>query len=509
MPSAPASRSLTALDPSSGASTVPPPRRKWLTRIGLPAAILLITLALVAYAARDVLLPARSVQVVRVVSKSIETSLVSSQASTPAGSVVVQAPGWVEPDPFPIFASALTSGTVNDVLVLEGQSLKKNDVVARMVPDDARLAAARAQAELDLRHADLTAAQTEWDNPVDRNRAVAVAEAMLLEGRAELAQIDAQIVEQRAKLAEAEVNYARLKNLSANAAIALEVDQARFRLDAQKAAVDSVRTLRGIADAKIKRYEAELTAAKENLRLRIAERKALDTAKASVADGEAALKEAELRLTRMEVLAPADGIVMTRLASPGSKLMTEGGEEMSAHVVHLYDPRKLQVRADVPLGDAAKVGVGQQAQIVVDVLPDRTFTGRITRVVHQADIGKNTLQVKVAIEDPTSDLKPEMLARVKFYARQQAETPGSEPVKQTVLRAFAPQKLLQNAKNDQADIWLIAPDGRTATKRTLRLGRATQDGWIEVVEGLNPGDALILDPPDNLREGERVVIASQ
>ena len=68
--------------------------------------------------------------------------------------------------------------------------------------------------------------------------------------------------------------------------------------------------------------------------------------------------------------------------------------------MRLYDPKRLQVRVDVPLADAAKVRVGQQAKVVVGVLPDRTFDGEVTRVVHEADIQRNTLQVKVAHHRP-------------------------------------------------------------------------------------------------------------
>ena len=72
----------------------------------------------------------------------------------------------------------------------------------------------------------------------------------------------------------------------------------------------------------------------------------------------------------------------------------------SAQAVRLYDPARLQVHVDVPLADAGKVSVGQRANIVVGVLPDRTFEGEIARIVPQADIRRNTLQVKVRIADP-------------------------------------------------------------------------------------------------------------
>jgi multidrug resistance efflux pump len=102
----------------------------------------------------------------------------------------------------------------------------------------------------------------------------------------------------------------------------------------------------------------------------------------------------------MEIRSPIDGMVMSRLTEPGSKVVVISDNPGSARVLSVYDPRKLQVRVDVPLAETGKVGVGQQADIVVDVLPDRNFSGTVTRVLHEANIQKNTLEVKVAIENP-------------------------------------------------------------------------------------------------------------
>src|SRR5699024_6292989 len=116
---------------------------------------------------------------------------------------------------------------------------------------------------------------------------------------------------------------------------------------------------------------AELTAARENLRLRIEETQALAEAKASFAITRTARDEAALKLERMQIRSPADGVVMQRLVEVGSKLILEMDDPRSAQAVRLYDPEKLQVRVDVPLADAAKVGIGMNAQITVGVLPDR------------------------------------------------------------------------------------------------------------------------------------------
>ena len=77
--------------------TIPPPPRKLLTRLVLPLSILITALILLGYATRDSIYPAIDVHTVRVVSKSL--------TRTP-GTVTIQAPGWVEADPFPYICSS-------------------------------------------------------------------------------------------------------------------------------------------------------------------------------------------------------------------------------------------------------------------------------------------------------------------------------------------------------------------------------------------------------------------
>ena len=104
-----------------------PPARRWKTRVLLPAGIILAVLLLLGYAARESLLPARSVQVIPVVLR--EASADASAVSL--GSV--QAPGWVEADPFSVGASALADGVIREVLVLDGQAVQAGQTIARLI----------------------------------------------------------------------------------------------------------------------------------------------------------------------------------------------------------------------------------------------------------------------------------------------------------------------------------------------------------------------------------------
>jgi RND family efflux transporter MFP subunit len=416
----------------------------------------------------------------------------------------VQAPGWVEADPFPIAVSALADGVVKEVLALEGQTVKVGDVVARLVDEDAKLALARAEAELDDRTARLEAAQRNWDNPVERTRALAAAEGMVAESKADLEKLTAEVAAENAKLGSLQFEAQRAAESFKNqAASEIENVRAQKEFEAQRAVVEATKARRPVLEAQLAQRAAELTAAKENLRLRIEETRELAEAKAQHALAKAARDEAALRLSRMEVRSPADGVVMQRLTQPGNKMVMNMDDPHSAHVVLLYDPMKLQVRTDIPLADAAKVGVGQEAKIVVGVLPDRTFNGRVTRIVNEADIQKNTLQVKVAILDPAPQLKPEMLARVRFTtsANGASTRPASS---QTV---FAPLDVIHRT-GDTAMAWVVDPRRNVATHRTIQLGQTQQDGWVSVISGLSPGDQLIADN-SGLSEGQRIRVRGE
>lgn len=489
---------------------VPVPRRRWKTRVLLPVAVGLGTLGLFAYAAGDLLQPAQPVRVTPVLAKT-------DVQAVAAGAVVVQAPGWVEADPFPTAVSALADGVVEEVLVLEGQRVEAGEVVVRLVSEDAELALQRVVGELGQRKADLEVAravlaeaQQDWDNPIELTRRLETAEAQLAEKRAALKRWPAELEREKAHALYLEAEYERLKPLHAEGqASDIELVKARQAHAAQQAEVEATRLREPILAAQVRTLEAEVQAAREDLRLRIPDTRRLAEARAAVTRAEAALAEsrarraeAALRVERMEVRSPVSGIAMNRIVEPGSKVMLQADNPQSAYVVRLYDPECLQVRVDVPLVDAAKVGVGQQAEVIVDVLPDRVFAGEVTRVVHEADIQKNTLQVKVAIKDPVSDLKPEMLARARFLASPKEH---EADVRRAGQRLFVPRDALVDS-DGQPQLWLADQVDNVARRITVATGPATVDDWIEITEGVRVGDRVILDAPQSLTDGQRIRI---
>lgn len=429
---------------SPGTISVPRPASRLFTRILLPACILLGTLAALGYAARESLRPAIPVRVAPVVLAPTSTTTPPTPgapaASAPAE--IVQAPGWLEADPYPIGVPALAAGVLKDVLVLEGEHVEVGQVVARLVDDDARLAHKRAVAEVARAAAAVGEART----------AVAVEEARTAEA-AELLQ--------------------RVEPLAGSGAFPeSEITQRRLKLLSQRAAVDAARSA-------VAKAESEEAAAR------------------------VAVEEADLALARTQVKSPAAGIVLIRLVEPGQRVMPDANNPFAGVVVRLYDPAHLQIRVDIPLSDAAKVHIGDTVEVSTETLPDRTFKATITRFVHEANLQKNTVQIKAAIADPAPELKPEMLAKARIATHAAGSSKSSANSSSSFPLLLAPRSALIDINNTQAAAWVLDQPTSTIRKHTLTLGRLTTT-TAEVLDGLRPGDRLVLSPSPTLHDGVKV-----
>jgi len=245
------------------------------------------------------------------------------------------------------------------------------------------------------------------------------------------------------------------------------------------------------------------------LRLRVQAMEAAASATAAQVD----LRK--LQLDRCVVRAPSTGVVMARLAVPGMMVGAGDGKP----IVELYDPAQLQVRADVPLADAGRIAIGDRAEISLDVLPGRTLRGEVVRMVHQADIAKNTVQAKVRIDDPAPELKPEMLARVKVFPKARGGSGSSASTGKTGAGAtpsaplsassiWAPAEAVTGSATDATVLTIDAlADGRgQVARRSVVLAGAAIDGWVPVASGLRAGDLLVKDPASAPAPGTRVRI---
>jgi multidrug efflux pump subunit AcrA (membrane-fusion protein) len=171
----------------------------------------------------------------------------------------------------------------------------------------------------------------------------------------------------------------------------------------------------------------------------------------------------------------------------------------------LYDPQQLQIRADVRLEDVPQVQVGQPVQIST-AAAKQPLAGRVLATTSQADIQKNTLSVKVSIDDPPVVIKPEMLAQITFLA---PETPGlKREGEQDPMRMLVPRELVETAEGGST-IWVADSANGVARRRAIQLGRAGTGQLVEVTQGLTALDKLIVGGREGLEDGDRIRVTGE
>jgi RND family efflux transporter MFP subunit len=507
---------LSQLAVPRGASPPAPTggRRALLTRYLLPAGLLLGFAGLLLYALSDSFSPPRPVTVVPVLlGREGDTS---AEPDTP----LFQAAGWVEPRPTPTVVTALAEGVVERLLVVEGQEVKEGQPVALLIAADTRLMVEVAEADLKLREAELagaratlTGARSRLETPLHLQADLAEAEAALARTEADLAQLPFQVRSAEARLEQARFDLAgKQRAVSSIPEVALSRSQAEK--ETAEAALEELKTRQKQLPAQVEALRSRRLALQERLKQKIDETRLAAEADAAVLAALARLKQAtvalqaaQLKLERMTVRAPVAGRVLALVARPGSRLMglIHSSYIDSSTVLTMYDPARLQVRADVRLDDVGKVQPGQKVKVRTAALPDRQLDGEVLFATSTADIQKNTLAVKVAVNDPPGTLKPEMLVQATFLAPLR---PPSGPGEKAAARLLVPRSLVLSAAAGPT-VWLADRATGRARLQALQLGVMGSGELVEVVSGLNSSDKLIVAGREGLKEGQRIVITGE
>lgn len=492
------------------AAVVEGPPRAVISRYLVPGVVLAGFAALTVWAARDSFLPTTPVSVTPVVVARAEVQ----ESGTP----LFQAAGWVEPRPTPIILPALTEGIVQELLVVEGQDVERGDPVAKLIAIDAELelrqsrhALALQQAELQRAQAVETAARQRFNTPVHLETEWAKAEASLLMMEAELAKQPFLIEAATAKAEYARRNY-EIKQTAGTGVAKRSIQQAKSESIAAQSVLEELQSRTLQLERQVRASKKRRDALAKQLELLIDESRdvaesaaEVAIAKARVEQATVTLEQAELRLERMTIRAPVGGRVLALLASPGTHIsaMRAGARSSGSGVIHLYQPHMLQVRADVRLEDVPHVQPGQLVQIETASV-EGLLIGRVLTPTSRANIQKNTLEVKVAVDSPPDTIRPEMLVTATFLAPQRPPVRESEGTPQ---RMLVPRQLVESSGEGDF-LWIAAADS-TARRQPIQLGRAGTEQRVEVTDGIAPTDKLITTGRESLSPGDRIHITGE
>jgi RND family efflux transporter MFP subunit len=285
--------------------------------------------------------------------------------------------------------------------------------------------------------------------------------AALAQAQANLAAARAHLARSEADLHEASIQYERYQKLRAEQFVA------QADLDA--------------AEARWKRAVATVSA---------------DSA--AIRAAAAAVRAAEVALENTNIRAPFDGTVLTKNADVGEIVAPFGSASSArAAVVSIADMSSLEVEADVSESNIQRVKPGQPCEVVLDAYPDTRYSGAVSKIVPTADRAKATVLTKIKFVESDERVLPEMSAKVTFLSKAitKSETGGAKKI------VIPPAAVV--ARENTKLVFVVRND--RAVETAVELGGSV-GAMLEVVRGVSVGDRVVLNPPQKMAAGMKVII---
>jgi RND family efflux transporter MFP subunit len=295
-----------------------------------------------------------------------------------------------------------------------------------------------------------------------------------------MAVVEAPDLDQQVRQAQAAVEQAQADLARANAA--LEQGKANESIAQVTATRWENLVKRGaVSKQDNDQYQAQYQAQAANV-------KALDRA-VDAAKGNISAMQANVgRLTDMQgylsVRAPFAGVVTLRNVDVGTLINT--GNTM---LFRIAQTNLLRTYLNVPQSSASDVHVGQTASLATPELPERKFSGTVTRTANAMDPSSRTLLVEVQVPNPEGKLLPGMYVEVDLHL------PRKNP----------PLLLPSDTLTVRPEGTLVAAvdSNDTVHFQHVVIGR-DYGSEIEILSGLSSGQRVIANPNDSVREGVKV-----
>jgi len=219
----------------------------------------------------------------------------------------------------------------------------------------------------------------------------------------------------------------------------------------------------------------------------------LTQAQANLAASVANVRRLQQTESFKRVYAPFSGVLTKRNVDIGA-LINAGNTGANQELFDVAQIDPIRVYISVPEIYAPSIKAGVRAKIELATLAGQTFSGNVVRTAEAIDPGTRTLLTEVDVPNPKGELLPGAYAQVHLELK--VSTPRfSLPV----------NTLLFRAEGTRAAV--VDRDGKVRLK-PITIGR-DYGLEVEVLEGVDPGDDVVLNPSDSLEEGQQVQIRKQ
>lgn len=193
------------------------------------------------------------------------------------------------------------------------------------------------------------------------------------------------------------------------------------------------------------------------------------------------------RLGKGYITSPISGVVDEKYMNLGE--MTGAGSP----IISIVDISRVKIEAGIPEKYVTRLSKGRTVEITFDVLPDESFSGKISYISPTLNPQSRTFDIEIIIDNKGRKLKPEMSANL-FFTNMDIDN------------AVVLERDVFVDNGDEQFVFVL--DNDVAKKKIITLGGAS-DNKILVSEGLNIGDKLIYYGFRALVDGDKVKVASE
>jgi membrane fusion protein (multidrug efflux system) len=251
-----------------------------------------------------------------------------------------------------------------------------------------------------------------------------------------------------------------------------------------------------LQQAQLKQAEASASIARTNLQRsrelaaqNFVSQSAVDQNAAALEVAQAQVALAQAQVGRMKVLAPFDGIAGIRTVNVGDYVKD------GADLVTIEDLSSVWVDFRLPERFLTRLKTGQAVELVIDAIPGRKFAGRVEAIDAQLDANGRSILARARVTNADGALRGGMFARVRavFDVREQALVVPEEALVPVGERQFI-FKVIDGPTG-----------GKVAQRSPVRIGMRVP-GKVEILEGVDAGDVVVVAGQNRLMRGESVPV---
>lgn len=197
---------------------------------------------------------------------------------------------------------------------------------------------------------------------------------------------------------------------------------------------------------------------------------------------------AKLELSYTEIRAPINGVISERFIKIGNTI------EVNEATFKVTSLEPLISYLHVPEREYRRIKAGQDVRIKVDALADTAFEAVVARVSPTVDPETGTFKISIEVSDSSRTLKPGMFGRISIV----------HDVHINALQ-IPRSALVGDVAGDGGNFSVFVIEGDEVERRTIRTGYA-ESGLIEILEGLDDTDSIVIVGQAGLKDGSKVSV---